>query len=44
LAFQPNEEISGICWWDPRDVLPGRSPLDAYLARLTRDDDCSKAG
>ncbi|MGA5454101.1 NUDIX hydrolase [Streptomyces umbrinus] len=36
--FQGNEEIEAIRWWDLREALPGRvQPLDAYLARLTRD-------
>ncbi|WP_086562533.1 NUDIX hydrolase [Streptomyces africanus] len=34
-AFQPNEEIEAIRWWDLREVLPGRvHALDACLARL----------
>ncbi|MFF0087954.1 NUDIX hydrolase [Streptomyces canus] len=38
--FQANEEIAAIRWWNLRDPLPGRvQPLDAYLARLTREWD-----
>lgn len=37
-AFQPNDEIAAIRWWDFRETLPGRvQPLDVYLARLARD-------
>ncbi|GAP48246.1 hypothetical protein [Streptomyces azureus] len=29
--------IEAICWWDLREVLPGRvHPVDAHPARLTR--------
>lgn len=36
--FRANEEIAAIRWWDLRQPLPGRTqPLDAYLARLTRE-------
>lgn len=36
--FQANEEIAAIRRWNLRDALPGRvQPLDAYLARLTRE-------
>jgi 8-oxo-dGTP pyrophosphatase MutT (NUDIX family) len=35
-AFEPNEEIEAICWWDLRESLPERvHALDACLARLT---------
>jgi 8-oxo-dGTP pyrophosphatase MutT (NUDIX family) len=35
-AFQPNEEIEAVCWWDLHEILPGRvHTLDACLARLT---------
>ncbi|MEU0244025.1 NUDIX domain-containing protein [Streptomyces sp. NPDC006235] len=34
-AFEPNEEIETIRWWDLREALPGRvHALDACLARL----------
>ncbi|MER7565284.1 NUDIX hydrolase [Streptomyces sp. NPDC048523] len=39
-GFQANEEIMAIRWWNPgpREPLPaGVHPLDAHLARLTRD-------
>jgi hypothetical protein len=37
-AFQANEEIAAIRWWNLREGLPGRvQPLDVYLARLTRE-------
>ncbi|MEU9331412.1 hypothetical protein AB0D91_48350 [Streptomyces canus] len=40
LDFQANEEIAAIRWWDVRAALPGPvQPLDAYLARLTREWD-----
>jgi 8-oxo-dGTP pyrophosphatase MutT (NUDIX family) len=38
--FRSNEEIMAIRWWNPdsREPLPaGVHPLDAHLARLTRD-------
>jgi 8-oxo-dGTP diphosphatase len=38
--FQANEEIAAIRWWNLREALPGHvQPLDAYLARLTRESD-----
>jgi ADP-ribose pyrophosphatase YjhB (NUDIX family) len=37
-GFRANEEIAAIRWWDLREALPGGvQPLDAYLARLTRE-------
>ncbi|MEU0385571.1 NUDIX domain-containing protein [Streptomyces chartreusis] len=40
-AFQPNEEIEAICWWDLHGTPPGRlHRLDAYLARLTHPFRC----
>jgi 8-oxo-dGTP pyrophosphatase MutT (NUDIX family) len=37
-AFQPNDEIAAIRWWDLAEPLPGRlQPLDACLARLSRN-------
>jgi 8-oxo-dGTP pyrophosphatase MutT (NUDIX family) len=37
-AFQANEEIAAIRWWNLGEALPGRvQPLDVYLARLTRE-------
>lgn len=36
-AFEPNEEIAAIRWWDLLEPLPGYvQPLDAYLAALAR--------
>lgn len=36
--FRANEEIAAIRWWDLREALPGHvQPIDAYLARLTRE-------
>ncbi|MFV0138002.1 NUDIX hydrolase [Streptomyces sp. HMX87] len=36
--FQATEETAAIRWWNLRESLPGRvHPLDAYLARLTRE-------
>lgn len=36
-AFEPNEEISAVCWWDLRTPPDGRvAQLDVHLARLSR--------
>ncbi|GGJ80290.1 DNA mismatch repair protein MutT [Streptomyces camponoticapitis] len=36
--FRATDEIAAIRWWNLREVLPGGvQPLDAYLARLTRE-------
>ncbi|MEV7404932.1 NUDIX domain-containing protein [Streptomyces sp. NPDC091267] len=37
-TFRPDEEIAAVRWWDPATPLPERTePIDAWLARLTRD-------
>ncbi|MFE6935419.1 NUDIX domain-containing protein [Streptomyces sp. NPDC057699] len=43
--FEPNDEISAICWWDLRAPLPGRvALLDVHLARLSRESVPRPAG
>lgn len=32
--FRPNDEMTGMTWWQPSESMPNLLPIDAALARL----------